>query len=142
MATPAATIRQSLARSGRLARLSSRALRRSEQGMDFQVELEDLEADNRREAVTVQREIDTDAADDRRRFLRYRAVEHAIRHGDRSVQLAAFHSLVAHIEADEMREDAQRLGKKKARELHIMRLRSLRSIFRDEIMPILVGEAE
>lgn len=25
---------------------------------------------------------------------------------------------------------------------HIMRLRSLRSIFRDEIMPILVGEAE
>ena len=138
MATPATRIRESLGRSGRLASLG---LRRSEQGMDFQVELEDLERDNRREADTVVQDIAVDATDDRRRFLKYRAVEYAIRHGSKSDQLASFHSLVAHVEADEMREDEQRLGTRKARELHAMRLRSLRSIFRDEIMPLLVGEA-
>lgn len=141
MATPATTIREKLHNGGRLARLSSHKLRRSEQGIDFQVELEDLERDNHREAQVVAQDIEIDAADDRRRFLKYRATEFAIRHGTREEQLAAFHSLVAHVEADEMREDAIRLGAKKARELHVVRLRSLREIFRDELMPLLVGEA-
>lgn len=141
MATPATTIRQSLGKSGRLARLSSRKLARSEQGMDFQVELEDLERQNLSESDAIDSEIAVDLADDRRRFLKYQSVEHAIRHQDTTVQLAAFHSLVAHIEADEMREDTQRLGKRKARQLHAARLRSLRLVFRDEVMPALVGES-
>ena len=141
MATTPATIRESLAKSGRLARLSSPGLHRAEQGVDFQVELDDLASDNRREAEALRREIAEDAADDRRRFLKYQAVEHAIRHGDKTLQLAAFHSLVAHIENDELREDERRLGKRQARVLHAARLASLRGIFRDEIMPLLAGEA-
>lgn len=137
MATPATRLRASLGRSGRLASLG---LRRSEQGIDFQVELDGLARDNRREATQTDADIVADAVDDRRRFLKYQAVEHAIRHQQRSVQLAAFHQLVAHIEADEMREDQRRLGTKKARELHAIRLTQLRAIFRDEIMPALVGE--
>jgi hypothetical protein len=139
MATPATTIREKLGRSGRLASLG---LRRSEQGIDFQVELEDLERDNHQEARTLENEIALDAADDRRRFLKYRAVEHALRHGTQNEQLAAFHQLVGHIEHDEMREDATRLGTRKARLLHEARLRGLRAIFRDEIMPILVGSVD
>jgi hypothetical protein len=138
MATPASTIREELGRSGRLASLG---LRRSEQGIDFQVELEDLERDNHQESRTLDNEIALDAADDRRRFLKYRSVEHALRHGTQSEMLVAFHQLVAHIEHDEMREDAARLGAKKARELHVARLRGLRSVFREEIMPVLVGDA-
>ena len=141
MATPATKLRESLDRSGRLARLSSRGLRRSEQGMDFQVELEDLARDNTREAQQLGQDIAVDAADDRRRFLKYRGVEWAIRHGTKDEQLAAFHSLVGHVEADEMREDEARLGSKKARELHAVRLISLRQIFRADVMPILVGES-
>lgn len=133
-----ATPRRSLNRSGRLASIG---LRRSEQGMDVQVELEDLARANALEAARVGRDIALDAADDRRRFVKYAAVEHAIRHGSREQQLLAFHSLVAHVEHDELVEDERRLGAKKARELHAVRLASLRRIFRDEIMPLLVGAA-
>lgn len=139
MATPATTLREKLGRSGRLASLG---LRRSEQGIDFQVELEDLERDNHQEARTLDNDIALDAADDRRRFLKYRSVEHALRHGTQAEMLVAFHQLVSHIEHDEMREDASRLGARKARVLHEARLRSLRAIFRDEIMPVLVGAGD
>lgn len=138
MATPAATIRESLNKTGRFASLG---LRRAEEGMDFQVGLESLANDNSREAEELRREIALDAADDRQRFRKYQAVEWAIRHGTKQEQLLAFHSLVGHVEADEMREDERRVGKRKARLLHAVRLNSLRAIFRDDIMPIFTGDA-
>ena len=137
MAIPATSIREKLGRSGRLASLG---LRRAEQGIDFQVELEDLATGNRNESEKLSREIALDVADDRRRFVKYQAVEMAIRHGDQQTQLAAFHSLVAHVERDEMVEDESRLGSHKSRLLHTARLTSLRAIFRDDIMPLLVGD--
>lgn len=139
-ANPKTGIRRSLSESGRLARLSSRKLARTEVGMDHQVELEELAGENVDEAKQIDREIAVDLADDRRRFLKYSAVQQAIQHGTKSDQLAAFQSLVAHVENDEMREDTQRLGHRKARGLHARRLIALRTIFRDEIMPLLVGE--
>lgn len=132
-----ATIRESLNKTGRFASLG---LRRSEQGMDIQIELESLANDNTHEAEETRKEITLDAADDRQRFRKYQAVEWAIRHGTKQEQLLTFHSLVAHVEADEMREDERRVGKRKARLLHAVRLTSLRAIFREDIMPLLVGD--
>lgn len=133
-------IRQRLGSSARLARLSSRKLANSEIGMDHQIELEALATENVAEAQQLDREIAVDVADDRRRFLKYEALDHAIRHSTRETQLLALRSLAAHIEADEMREDAQRLTKRQARGVHARRLVNLRRIFREDIMPLLVGE--
>lgn len=139
MQTPAATIRESL---GRSARFSGLKQKRADKVVDFQVDLEDIAKAEEREAAQIANEIAVDAADDRRRFLKYQAVEHAIRHGDRATQLAAFHSLVNHVEADEMREDARRLPRKLARELHAARLRALRAIFRDDFVPPYLEQPE
>lgn len=114
--------------------------RRSDLGMDHQVNLEELAHLNVEEGQQLLRDVAADAADDRRRFLKYEAVEHQLRHGTQASQLVAFHQLVAHIEADEMREDDRRLGAVGARRLHASRLTSMRRIFRDDIMPLLVGD--
>lgn len=139
MTAPTATrIRERIARSDRL---SSPLLKRTEKGIDHQVELDDLARQNRDEAAQVDRDIATDAADDRRRFVKYSAIEKALRGGDVPTALAAFHSLVAHVEDDEFHEDARRLGTKRARLIHAERLETLRRIFRDELMPIIGGRA-
>ena len=137
MATPAATLRDRIARSYRFASLG---LRRSETAVDIQASMDELVEQNLDEAAVISQDIALDAMDDRRRFFKYTAVEHAIRSGDRTVTLAAFHSLVKHVEADEMREDARRLGSKAARELHAVRIRELRRIFHDDVVPAFVGE--
>lgn len=121
-------------------RFASPAQDRAEQVIDFQVALEDIEREHEAEAAATAREIAEDGVDDRRRFLKYRAVEHAIRHGDRELQLAAFHSLVAHIEADELREDARRVGRKAALERLQGRLVELRKIFRADFVPLILQE--
>lgn len=137
MATQAATLRDRIARSSRFASIG---LRRSETVVDIQASMDELVSQNLDEAETIGRDIALDALDDRRRFFKYSAVEHAIRSGDRAVTLKAFHSLVSHVEADEMREDARRVGSKAARELHAVRIRELRRIFHDDVVPAFVGE--
>lgn len=106
-----------------------------EEVVDYQAELDELIAKQSRLARQETDAIALDAADDRRRFFKYRAVEWAIRHGDRAAQLAAFHSLVTHVEADELREDERRVGRESALQLLAIKTTELRSIFRSDFVP-------
>lgn len=107
--------------------------------VDYQVDLEELAKKHTSLADEQRAEIARDEADDRRRFLKYRAVEHAIRRGDQSVALEAFHQLVAHVEADEMREDEVRLGTEGALRLLAAKSILLRTIFREDFVPRIIG---
>lgn len=106
-----------------------------DQVVDYQAELDELAAKQATHAADLRADIERDAADDRRRFLKYRAVEFAIRHGSKSDQLAAFHSLVAHVEADELIEDERRVGHEAALRLLAMKTVALRRIFRTDFVP-------
>ena len=127
------------AQSRRQALRSTRASRSragvEEQVVDYQAELDELASAHNPRVDVVISEIAIDAADDRRRFVKYRAVEHAIRQGDMKVQLATFHSLVAHIEADELREDESRVGHIAALRLLAAKVVALRGLFRDDFVP-------
>lgn len=138
MASPeATTLRRTL---GRSIRFASLGLRRAEIAVDLQSSMDELAAQNLDEAEAIAQEIALDALDDRRRFFKYQALEHAMRRGDLVVARQAFYSLVSHIEADEMREDARRLPRKQVRELHAVRIRELRRIFHDDVVPAFVGD--
>lgn len=114
-----------------------------ERVVDYQVELEDL-ARTLASQHNADLEVEmADLADDRRRFARYQDVEHAIRHLTRDEQLAAFHALVAHVEADEVREDTARNGRLAALRALTVKAVELRRIFKTDFVPrILAGVAE
>lgn len=114
----------------------------AEEVVDFQVALEDIAHEQEAAAAAVTREVREDEADDRRRFVKYQAVEHAIRRGDMATQLVTFHTLVAHVEADELREDARRRGRIPALQALAVRLISLRRIFHADFAPLIMRELE
>lgn len=106
-----------------------------DQVVDYQAELDELAAKQASHAADLRADIERDAADDRRRFWKYSAVEKAIRHGSKNDQLAAFHSLVAHVEGDELIEDERRVGHEAALRLLALKTALLRRIFRTDFVP-------
>lgn len=105
--------------------------------VDYQAQMDELASANVKAARGALAEIQEDEADDNRRLSKYRAVEHAIRTKTTEIQLVTFHELVAHIEADEFREDKRRRGRVGAERLLALKALQLRRIFRDDFVPLI-----
>jgi hypothetical protein len=120
---------------GARGRFASPAADLEERVVDYQAELDCIAQDRGREIRHLEREIDIDERRDQDRFRHYQFVERAIRRGSMREQLDAFHALVTHVEADELREDECRRGRIPALELLAAKIVELRRIFHDDFAP-------
>lgn len=109
-----------------------------EQVVDYQAQLDELAASQLTAAAHVRADMERDAADDRRRFFKYQAVEKALVAGDVTVARAAFHSLVIHVERDELLEDERRVGTEASIRLFAGKTAALRTIFHRDFVGLIL----
>ena len=114
-----------------------------ERVVDYQAGLHEMGGEARRMASSVEAALEIDERDDLERYTYYQRLERAIRAGaPTALLLEAFHDLVTHVEADELREDQERVGLIPALGRLASRAGTLRSIFRADFVPRILASLQ
>lgn len=123
-------------RSSATGRFASEQAEVEEQVVDYQAQLDEMGIDAGRMVNSVESALRDDERDDRRRDVLYERLRAAIVTGaPAGRQLEILELLVAHVEADELREDQERIGLIPALHRLAARAGALRRIFHRDFVP-------